>query len=317
MKRRTVLAGGLALLAHQSPVLASNRPMRFIVPFQAGAATDIAARMLGERFTKVTGRPVVVVNKPGADGLLAAREVINADPPGDTLLFATNTAITAVNTFHPKPFFDPLVDLTPILRAGYFDYILVANQSRPFATAEELVKFAKENPNQLTFASGSSTALVAMTQWADSAGIKLRHIPYNSEPPAVIDLVSGQTDVMFAVPATTLGFIKDKKIRALMVATQSRLPALPDVPTLTESGFADLTLRGWGGFFGPGKMDKNVARDLNRVLGDILATEETRQALAGNYLRVSTTSLDEFNTFVRDQLTQTAQVVREHNLFKK
>ncbi|GAA5232136.1 tripartite tricarboxylate transporter substrate binding protein [Verticiella sediminum] len=317
MQRRALLGAMLA-----SPFLAgiaksSDRPLRIVVPFQAGSATDTAARIIGENLGKALGRSAVIDNKPGAEGLLAVKEVMRAEPAGDVLLFSTNTAITGINTFHPEPFYDPLTDLSPIIKIGDFPFLLVANASLPFQDVKAFLEYARTNPNRLTYASGSSSSIIAMAQLIDMAGLALHHIPYNSEPPAVIDLVGGRIDVMFATPTTTAGFIKEGKLRAMMTTTPARLVQFPDIPTMVDSGYASMPLVPWGGFFGPARMPAETRAALSQNIGAVLASPTVANALSDHHISVTTLNPDEFTDYLREQLDLSLQVVRKNNLTRK
>lgn len=317
MQRRYFLGAMLATLFSVCNANASNKPLKIVVPFQSGSATDTAARIIGDYLSKSMARSVMIDNKPGAEGLIAAKEVINADPSGDVLLFSTNTAITGINTFHPKPFFDPLTDLSPITKVGEFPFFLVSNAKLPFTTAEEFIAYAKANPGKLNYASGSSSSIVAMAQLIGMAGLDLHHIPYNSDPPAVIDLVGGRIDVMFATPTTTMGFIKEQKIRALMTTTKSRLDNFPDIPTMADSGFTTMPLLPWGGFFGPRNMSPETRKKLSNEINTVLSNPRVIKALADHHITVSSSNPDDFSSFLKDQLALSLKVVKEHNLTRQ
>ena len=300
-----------------NPAVASDSQLRIVVPFQAGSATDAAARIIGDRLSVQMNRPVIVDNKPGAEGLIAAREVIKSNPSGDVMLFSTNTAITAINTFYPKPHYDPLTDLTPIARVADFPFLLVSRADLPFKDAGAFVEAAKAKSGTLNYASGSSSSLIAMTQLMGMAKLDMHHIPYNSEPPAVLDLMGGRIDVMFATPTTTKGFLAEKKLNALMTTSPTRLPQFPDVPTLTQAGFEELALLAWGGFFGPGGMSDETKEELSRHITAALKDPSLVEALAQHNITVNPSGPDEFTEFVKTQLQLSAQVVKENNLMRQ
>lgn len=316
MQRRHFLGVMLASAFYASNVNASRKPLRIVVPFQSGSATDTAARLIGDSLSKAMSRPVMVDNKPGAEGLIAAKEVINADPSGDVLLFSTNTAVTGINTFHKKPFYDPLTDLSPITQIGEFPFFLVINANLPFSSTEGFIKYAKANPGKLNYASGSSSALIAMAQLIGNSGLELQHIPYNSEPPAVIDLVGGRVDVMFATPTTTAGFVKEGKLRALITTTKSRLDKYPEIPTMTDAGFENLPLVPWGGFFGPRGMTPAVRKQLSDAITATLADPVLIAALAEHHITVTTSNPEAFSAFLEEQLGLSLKVVKENGLVR-
>ncbi|MFY1905349.1 Bug family tripartite tricarboxylate transporter substrate binding protein [Achromobacter xylosoxidans] len=316
-RRRHLLGAILASPLLAGRAQAADRPLRIVVPFQSGSATDTAARIIGENLSRSLSRAVVIDNKPGAEGYIAVKEVMKADPSGDVLLFSTNTAITGINSFNAKPIYDPLTELSPIGRVGEFPFLLVVNTGLPFTTARGFVEYARANPKKLTYASGSSSSIVAMAQLMGMAGLELHHIPYNSEPPAVVDLVGGRIDVMFATPTTTMGFIKEEKVRPLMTTTRTRLEQFPDVPTMTDSGYSNMPLVPWGGFFGPSGMQPELRRKLSAEINEVLAQPDVARALAVHHISISTSGPEEFSAYVKEQLALSLQVVKEHGLGRK
>jgi len=307
----------LASLLSLSPAAFADKPLRIVVPFQAGSATDAAARILGDHLGKIMNRSVMVDNKPGAEGLIAAREVINATPDGHVLLFSTNPAITASNTFYPKPHFEPLTDLTAIARAAQYPFLSMTRSDLPFKKAEDFITYARAKPNEMNYAAGSSSSLLAMAQLVGSADLDMHYIPYNSEPPAVVDLMGGRIDVMFATPTTTKGFLDEGKLNALMTTHSTRLDLFPDVPTMPEAGFEELSLLAWGGFFGPGKMHPETRKRLSDQVLQVIADTKIVAALKTHNIVVSPMGSDAFHDFVKNQLQLSAQVVEEHGLMRK
>ncbi|HWL28987.1 MAG TPA: tripartite tricarboxylate transporter substrate binding protein [Burkholderiaceae bacterium] len=314
MKKKLLVGAVMATILSFGHASATDKPLRIIVPFQAGSATDAAARIIGEHLGKAAQRSVVVDNKPGAEGLIAAREVIRSSPSGDVLLFSTNTAITAVNTLNAKPFFDPLTDLSPIAQVAEFPFLLVSRPELPFNSAESFVSYAKKNPGKLTYAAGSSSSLIAMVQMMNMSGLEMHHIPYNSEPPAVVDLIGERIDVMFATPTTTMGFLREGKLKAYLTTHKTRLENFPEVPTMRDIGLTDFPLIAWGGFFGPGKMSDAAKEQLGKQINTVLADREVVAALAKHNIVVSASGPKEFSAFVKEQLELTAKVVEKNNL---
>jgi len=216
-----------------------NKPVKLIVPFSAGGSVDAAARIVGQGLAQQLGQPVIIDNKPGADGAIATNEVIKSRPDGHTLLFATNTAILAVPTLRLKPPYDPLSALTPV---GFWSrqsaFFLFMHPSVPANNLKELIAFAKANPGKLNYATGNSTGELAFVQMRRLAAMQVTKIPYKGEAPAVPDLLSGRVQIMLASTISLLTMAKEGKLKVLAVIGDKRNALAPEVPTFAEAGFS-------------------------------------------------------------------------------
>ncbi|MGH8674961.1 MAG: Bug family tripartite tricarboxylate transporter substrate binding protein, partial [Burkholderiales bacterium] len=174
------------------------KPIRIVVPFPAGSATDTVTRILGQSISSAIGQPVIVDNKPGADGAIAAAEVAKALPDGYTLLMATNSPMSAVPAMKKAPPYDPVADFTPITDIGRYTFFLYVNAGLPIKSFQELIAHAKANPGKLNYATGNTTGIVSFAQMNSLAGIDMTHVPYKGEPQGITDLVGGRVQVMWA-----------------------------------------------------------------------------------------------------------------------
>ena len=217
-----------------------SRVIKFVVPFAAGSATDTLARVLGEKMSASLGQPVVVDNMPGASGFLAAQNVARAEPDGYTVLITSNTTHAANQNLFKKLPYDPVADFAPVTKLGTITLALVVHPSVPASTAQELIAYAKANPGELTFGSGSSSSRIAGEMLKSLAGIDLLNVPYKSNPQAITDLLGGQISMVFADISTTLPQAKAGKVKALAVSSAERTPLAPDLPTMEEAGVAGL-----------------------------------------------------------------------------
>ena len=241
-----------------------SKPIRLIVPFPAGAATDTVARAFGASVSVAVGQPVLIENKAGADGAIAGTEVMRSAPDGYTLFFATNSPMAVAPALRKIPPYDPVRDFTPISDIGRYTFFVVVHASVPAQTVAEFIKYAKDNPDKLNYATGNTTGIMACAQFSHLAGIKMTHVPYKGEPQALTDLVAGRVQFMVVSAGTVVPFIREGKLRALAVVTGKRSPVLPDVPTLAEAGMPKFSITSWAALYGPAKMPRDIVERINR-----------------------------------------------------
>ncbi len=216
-----LVLGALCAVAHaQYP----NKPIKIIVPFPAGSATDTISRILGNAVSNAVGQPVLVENKAGADGAIAAAEVMRAAPDGYTLLMATNSPMSAVPALKKVPPYDPVADFTPISDIGRYTFFIVVHPSVPAKTLSEFIAYAKANPGKINYATGNTTGIVSTAFFASQAGIQMVHVPYRGEPQAIIDLVGGRVQLLFASSSTSVPQVRDGKLRALVTTLATAQP---------------------------------------------------------------------------------------------
>src|SRR5688572_21532557 len=235
-RRTALLAVALAAAAAAAPSLAQatypDKPVTFIVPFAAGSATDQLARALGTSITEQTKQAVVVENKAGASGMMAAQAAARSAADGHTVLITTNTTHAANEHLYKKLPYDPVKDFVPVTGLGKGGQVLVVRADAPYKSVADLVAKAKQAPGKLSFGSGSSSSRVAGEMFKQLTHTDILHVPYKSNPPAVTDLIGGQIDLMITDTASGLPHVKSGKLRALGYSTKTRSPLLPDVPTI-------------------------------------------------------------------------------------
>lgn len=267
MNRRRCLAAAALLLLGASPAWAfPERPVTFIVPFAAGSATDQLARALGQSFSADTQQPVVIENRAGASGMLAAQAAARAPADGHTVLITTNTTHAANVHLYKKLGYDPVKDFAPVTALGRGGQVLVVHPSQPFKTVAELVEHARHNPGQLSFGSGSSSSRVAGELFQQMAKVRLLHVPYKSNPQAITDLIGGQIQLMFADMSTGVPQIQAGKLRALGVTAAKRSALLPQVPTIAESGVPGYEMGYWFAAYVPAGTPAALVQKLNELL---------------------------------------------------
>ncbi len=285
MKRRHALALAAASLAGALPLAASaqgfpSKPLRIVVPFAAGGVADITARTVAQRMAETLGQPVVIDNRPGAGGIVAADLVAKAEPDGHTLLLMSNANAVSAGLFKSLPF-DPAKDFAMVSLLGTFDLVLVASGESRFNTLGELLAYAKANPGKLNIGSiniGSTQHLTAEL-FKNAAGLDAQVVPFNGTPAVVTALRGGQIDIAAEVLSPVLPQIKGGVLKALAITGTRRSPALPQVPTAREAGVANLVASSWNALGVPARTPRDVVERLNREVVAALNHAPTRQKL--------------------------------------
>ncbi len=287
-----------------------SKPITFIVPFAAGSATDQLARALGQEASKDSKQPVVVDNKPGAAGFIAAQAVAKAAPDGYTVFITTNTTQAANQHLYKKLPYDPVQDFAPVTALGRGGNILIVHPSVPAKNVGELIQLAKTQPGKLSFGSGSSASRVSGELFQQMAGVKLLHVPYKSNPLALNDLLGGQINLMFTDTATGLPQVKGGKVRALGVTSPKRSPLAPEVPTIDEAGVKGYELTYWFAAYVPANTPQPVIDRLHALLTAAAKSPATQNfySTTGTDLFLSTPS--ELAKFQAAESQRWGQVVK-------
>ena len=292
-----VLAMPLAALA-QFPA----KPIRVVVPFPAGSTTDSVTRVLANSVSQSIGQPLVVENKAGADGAIAAAEVAKAPADGYTLLMATNSPMSAVPAMKKSPPYDPVADFTPVTDVGRYTFFIVVHPSVPAKTLAELIDYARANPGKLNYATGNTTGIVSTAFFASQAKIDMLHVPYKGEPQAMTDLVAGRVQLMFASSGTSFPHIREGKLRALVTTLPKRSGILPEVPSIAEAGMPQFSITSWAGLFGPAKMPREVVERLNREFRAAMGRADVQVGMEKLAFALSPSTPEQLGAFVKDQM---------------
>lgn len=300
-------ATGLCVSAAAQPYPA--RPVRIVVPFAAGSATDTVARVMGQNLSEVLGQPFVIDNRAGANGAIGAELAAKATPDGYTLFMSTNTPSAANPSLMKHINYDPVKDFAPITRVGTIPFVLVVHPSVPAKSVRELIELAKRQPGKLTFGSGSSGSMLPGFMLQQMAGIQLNHVPYKSIPPALTDAIGGQITMVFADLVTGTPQIKSGKVRALGVTSRKRAALLPDVPAIAE------TLRGfeliaWFALFTNAQAPEDIPARLNAESAKILARPDVRDRFAVMGIEVAPTTRAELAAFVKSEIAKWAKLTK-------
>jgi tripartite-type tricarboxylate transporter receptor subunit TctC len=286
------------------------KPVRIVVPFPGGSATDTVTRILANDVTQSLGQPVVVENRAGADGAIAAAEVARSAPDGYTLLMATNSPMSAVPALKKLPPYDPVADFTPITDVGRYTFFLYVHPSVPAKSFAQLVAHARANPGKLNYATGNTTGIVSFAQINSLAGIEMVHVPYKGEPAGITDLVAGRVQMMLATPTTGLAFVKDGRLRALVTTLSKRSPLLPEVPTIAEAGMPEFSITSWAALFGPARMPREILERLNREFVDAMGRPEVRTAMDRQAFALSPSSPEQLADLVKEQIESYRRILR-------
>ena len=305
----------LALVAATGPLEAAaqaypTRPIRLVVPYPAGGAGDVHARLIGQALSPLLGQPVVVENRAGASGNLGSDHVAKALPDGHTLLMNT-TNLTIAPAFSTKLPFNVLTDLAPITTSLTSQNLLVVRTSLPVKSIAELVGHAKANPGKLSFgSSGIGTPMLTMELLKMLTGTDLVHVPYKGDAPAITDLMGGQIDV-YATNILALDALhRAGKVRGLAVTSRKRAVSLPDVPTMDEAGIPGYELETWFGYFAPAQTPRPIIDQLNAALARAVAQPEVQKQMTDTGSVPLTMSPEDFRRRIQADLEKFARVVK-------
>ena len=270
-----VLGVSTGLASAQYP----NKPIRFIVGFPPGGSADPTTRIVGAALQEQLGQPVVVENRPGADSAIAAEQVSKMPPDGYTIMFASNSAMTAAVALKKNPSYDPLKDFTPISMVGRATVFFYVHPSVPATTLKDFVAHAKANPGKLVYGTGNPLSILYGQQFMNATGIQWLHVPYKGEGPLNPDILAGRVHASFLSTASAISNAKEGRLRPLAVLLNKRSPLLPEVPTIDEAGVPEVTVRQWAGVFGPPKMPPEIVERLNREVNAVLKRPDVLEKL--------------------------------------
>ena len=313
---RTVAAAFAALaLAVGTSALAQsqypNKPIRLVLQFPAGGLADTVCRVLANPLSQQLGQPIIVDNRPGADGAIAGETVARAAPDGYTLFFATNSALSAVPARRKTPPYDPVADFTPISFIGRFPFFVFAHPGIPAKTLADFVVYARANPGKLNYGTGNTTSIMATAQLSMLANLQMVHVLYRGDAPLMNDLVSGRLHVAIASTAPAAGLANDGKLRVLGTLLSRRSPLFPEAPTMAESGFPQYSLVSWGGMFGPANLPRDIVERLAREFNAAILKPEVKEPLDRFGYELQGSTSQELGVFVKDQFELWKRAVRE------
>ncbi|HUN68153.1 MAG TPA: tripartite tricarboxylate transporter substrate binding protein [Burkholderiales bacterium] len=311
-----LLLGLLAFAATQAQDKYPAKPLKIVVPFAPGGSTDIVARLVADRLAAALAQPVVVENRGGASGNIGAEAVAKSPADGYTLLMAT-TGVMAINNalFRNMPF-DAAKDFEPVIYIASITNVLIVAADSPLRSVAEVIAAAKQSPGRLSFASAGAGASTHMSAelFKAMAGVDLLHVPYKGSGPAMPDILSGRVSMMFENMPGAVSYIKSGKMRALAVTGLKRTPALPEVPTVAESGVPGYESLSWSGFAVPAGTPREVVLRLNRETAAIIATAEMKQKLSDQGAEAVGGAPEAFAAHIRAEREKWGRLARERNI---
>jgi tripartite-type tricarboxylate transporter receptor subunit TctC len=288
-----------------------GKPIRIVVPYTPGGFTDQMARLVQAGLQTRLGQPVVIDNKPGANSLIGVDAIAKAAPDGST--FGVVIAAYAANTtLYPKLPYDPKKDLVGVSLMGVSPLLAAVSNDAPFKTAKELIDYARANPGKVSFGSSGNGSAAHLTGelWKSLTKTYMIHIPYRGAVPALTDLMGGQIQLLFDAPTGLINQGKAGKVRLIGVASDRRLPVVPDVPTFIEQGFAGFTASTWAGMLGPAGVPRDIVKRMSDEVARIINSDETKAKLAAMGTFPAGSTPEEFDAFIAAETVKWAKVIR-------
>jgi tripartite-type tricarboxylate transporter receptor subunit TctC len=318
---RVIVAAGAALLAMaasapaqmQGPLQGQypNKQITLIVPFGPGSTTDTISRIIAQHLGQALNQSIVIENKPGANGAIAAAYVARAAPDGYTLLMSTNSPHSAAPSLNKSIAYDPVKDFEPVSRIGSFTLMLVLHPDVPATSIPELIAYAKAHPGKLSFASGNASGVVAGETLKAWAGINLVHVPYRSTPPAVNDVLGGRVSMMFIDLTSGLPHVRVHSLRALAVTRMQRSTLFPELPSLHEAGVTNFDMDSWMGVFAPAQTPPDIVTRLNAELRKIVDNPEIKVRIGTLGFEAFSSTPAELGGCVKVQLDKWTRMIRD------
>lgn len=305
-----------AMLGSLVPMLASaqafpSKTITIVVGGTAGSATDGLARAIAQEITSETKAPVVIDNKPGANGAIAAQAVARSTPDGYTVFMTTNTTQAANPHLYKKLPYDPVKDFVPVgaIAKGYL--VMVTTPNLPAKSIADVISLAKKEPGKLSFGAGTSSSRVAVELVQQMTGAELLYVPYKANPPAVTDLIGGQIDMMIVDLATTMSHVKSGKLKALGVTSPKRSPLAPELPTLSESGLPGYEMSYWNALYAPAGTPAATVKRLNELLTRATQTDSVRKYMTQTGMEIYTTTPEGLASFQMAELSRWGSIIKK------
>ena len=314
MLRKLAPAALLAFAAIAPQAIAQNYPtkaVRIIAPFAPGGGTDFIARVAATKLTETLGHSVIVDNRPGAGGTLGAE--IGAKSPADGYTLTLVAGSYSVNPSLYKINFDPVNDITPIIQLSQGPFLVVVHPALPVKTIKDLITIGKQKPGGLIYASSGAGSIIhlATELFSDMAGVKMIHVPYKGTGPALTDTIAGQTQVLFSSIAVAMPQVRNNRLRAIAVTTPKRIDALPEVPTVNESGLKGYETVLWHGLIGPKNLPRPIVDRLNSDLNKILQNKDMQDKLAGDGVTAAGGTPEQFGATIKRDIDTWRKVVQK------
>jgi tripartite-type tricarboxylate transporter receptor subunit TctC len=309
----TVLALCLPVAVNAQTANYPDRPIKIVVGFAAGGGTDVAARIVAQKLSEGLGQSVVVENRPGASGLIGADAVAKSAPDGYTLMMGTQTTLAVAPILYPKNAIDPARDFVGIGLSGISPLVLTVNPSLPVKSVSELIALARQKPGTINFGSGGigTTPHMAGELFAYTAGIKMVHVAYRGEAPALNDLIGGQLQVMFPNLSACIGNVRAGTLRALAVTSKAHSVSAPDIPTIAESGIPDFEAATWFGLVAPAGTPRDILVKLNGIVKRMGSEAGVQKRFVELGMMTSSSSPEELDAYIKSETAKWAKVIKD------
>ena len=311
------LAFGLALVqASAQTARYPDRPIKILVGFAAGGGTDVAARILAQKLTENLGQSVLVENRPGASGMIAADAVAKAPPDGATLMVGSQTTLAVAPALYRKFALDPAKEFAGVSMMGVSPLVLVVHPSSPARSGADVIAMAKAKPGAINFASGGvgTTPHMAGELFALEAGLKMAHVAYRGEAPAVNDLLGGQIPLMFANLSAVIGNVRAGQLRALAVTGTQRAAAAPETPTVAEAGLPGFEAATWFALVAPAGTPRDVLARLNAEVKRALAQDDVKQRYADLGMTAEDSTPDGLDAYIKSEIAKWTKVIKDADI---
>jgi tripartite-type tricarboxylate transporter receptor subunit TctC len=302
-----VLASPAALAQQAWPV----KPVRMLIPWPPGGSNDVAGRIVAPRMAEALGQPVTIENRGGAAGTVGADVVARAEPDGYTLMLHSVTHLSNA-ALYPKLSYDTVKDFTPIGMVSTQPTLLVVHPSFPVRSVKDLIALARAKPKQVLYGSAGngSAPHLSMTLFSSMAKVELEHVPYKGGGPALAGLLGGEVPLMLATVPSVMGQVKAGKLRAVATTSGRRLPMLPDIPTVSESGLPGYEMSPWMGMWGPARLPRPIVEQANRALAKVLTMPDVRDQFLQQGLEPMAMSVDEFAALIPREIERYARLIK-------
>ena len=314
LMRVFIAAAALGLIAIPAAAQYPSKAIRIVVPFAAGGTADAITRIIAPPLSETLGQPVVVDNRPGAEGAIAGELVAKSAPDGYTILFGGNTTMLGVPILRKNPPFDVIADFAPITSVGKFAFFLVVHPSVPAKTLSELIDYARANPGRLNYATSTVGDVLAFAQLKSLANVDMVRVPYKGGAPATPDLLSARIQLIINTSTLVVPLVKEGRLRALVTLLPERSSLLPNVPTIAEAGMPRLTAVPWSGLFAPAKTPRDIVERLAREVNVILKRPEIRGQFQKHGFEPGGSTPGELGAFLKQQLVEWRSAARSAGL---
>ena len=286
------------------------KPINIIVPFGAGSGTDTVTRVIAQPLGTALKQTIVIENKAGANGAIAATQVARAAADGHTLLMSTNSPHSAAPSLNKSLGYDPVKDFAPVTRVGSYTFMVLVHPAVPVTSVAELIAYAKAHPGRLSYASGNTSGIVAGETLKRAAGIDILHVPYKTVPPALQDVLAGRVSMIMSDLTPGMPHVKAGTLRALAVTRLARSALVPDVPSLHEAGVTDFDMDSWAGLFAPANTPTETLARLNAELRGIIDGPEVKGRLRDLGFEAFSSTPEELGEFVKVQLVKWTRMIK-------